>query len=122
MRWTLWTLPLALLASIVCAPVFSQSTPANATPTEHKADTGQAATAPQMSAPASPDEIRQAQIEADTRKLYRLAAELRAEVAKTYKESLSLTVLKKAAEIEDLSRELKARMDEEAASAKHKKR
>ncbi len=40
--------------------------------------------------------MRQAKIEADTKKLYQLSAELRAEVAKTYKESLSVRVLEKA--------------------------
>jgi hypothetical protein len=39
-------------------------------------------------------------------------------VAKTYKESLSLTVLKKAQEIEKLAKSLKAEMNQEAAAAK----
>jgi hypothetical protein len=43
---------------------------------------------------------------------------LRAEVAKTYKESLSLTVLKKAEEVEKLARSLKALMNQEAAAAR----
>lgn len=59
---------------------------------------------------------REAEIEADTRKLYRLSAELREEVAKTYKESLSLAVLKKAQEVEKLARSLKALMNQEAAA------
>ena len=74
----------------------------------------------ELSPPATPEEMRQAQIEADTKKLYQLSAELRAEVAKTYKESLSLTVLKKAQELEKLAKSLKAEMNQQMAAAKHK--
>jgi hypothetical protein len=62
--------------------------------------------------------MRQAQIEADTKKLYQLSAELRAEVAKTYKESLSVTVLKKAQELEKLAKSLKAEINQQVAAAK----
>ena len=55
--------------------------------------------------------------EASWRPKLTVSAELRAEVAKTYKESLSLTVLKKAQEIEKLARSLKVRMNQEAAAA-----
>lgn len=71
---------------------------------------------PQVSPGATTEEMRQAQIEDDTKKLYELSAELRAEVAKTYKESLSITVLKKAEEIEKLSRNLKVLLNQEAAA------
>lgn len=60
------------------------------------------------------------QIDADVRKLHVLAAELREEVGKTYKESLSVNVLKKAREIETLSKSLKERMDQKAAAARHR--
>ena len=63
--------------------------------------------------------MRQAQIEADTKKLFQLSAELRAEVGKTYKESLSLTVLKKAEQVEKLAKSLKVEMNQEAAASKH---
>jgi len=66
------------------------------------------------STPASPEQSRQSQIEADTKKLLQLSAELRAEVAKTYKESLSLTVLKKAEEVEVLAKSLKILLSKEA--------
>jgi hypothetical protein len=59
---------------------------------------------------------RQARIEADTKMLYKLCAELRAEVGRTYKDSLSLTVLKKAEEIERLAKSLKVLMNKEAAA------
>jgi hypothetical protein len=73
---------------------------------------------PEVFSRATPEEMRQAQIEADTKTLYQLSAELRAEVAKTYKESLSIAVLKKAEEIEKLARSLKALMSQEAAAAR----
>jgi len=73
---------------------------------------------PKSSAPVTPEEIRQEKIKADTKKLYQLSAELRAEVAKTYKESLSLSVLRKAEEIEKLARGLKALMNQEAAASR----
>lgn len=58
----------------------------------------------------------QAQIEADTKRLLQLATELRAEVGRTYKESLSLAVIKKAEEVEKLATSLKNRMSKEAVN------
>jgi len=81
--------------------------------TEQKAEQGA-----EPAAPTSPEEVRQAEIADDTKKLFRLSAELRAEVAKTYKETLSLAVLKKAEEIEKLAKSLKTLMDREATAAK----
>ena len=68
--------------------------------------------------PASPEELREAQIQSDTKKLYQLALELRTEVGKTYKESLSLAVLKKAEELEKLAKALKSEMIREASAKK----
>ena len=97
-----WLLAVVLGFAFVL-PVHPQSTAAASTPSESKPQVGQ--DAPQTSRPSSPpteaspqaapEELRQAQIEEDTKKLYQLSAELRAEVAKTYKETLSLAVLKK---------------------------
>jgi hypothetical protein len=124
-----WAIFLALLASLFAVPTYSQSKPVNSTPTEPKPEVNQ--TNPESkqspaddskavaSPPASPEESRQAEIEADTKKLYQVAAELRAEVARTYKDSLSLTVIKKAAEVEKLAKSLKARINKEAAATKH---
>ena len=66
--------------------------------------------------PMSPREVRQAQLMADTKRLYALAEELRAEVAKTNKDTLSLTVVKKAEEVEKLAKSIKERMRIEAGS------
>jgi hypothetical protein len=61
----------------------------------------------------SPKDARQAQIAADTDRLYQLAQELKAEVAKSNKDTLSLSVIKKAAEVEKLAHSLKDRMKSE---------
>jgi hypothetical protein len=63
--------------------------------------------------PMTPEEARQAQIVADTEKLYQLAQELQAEVAKSSKNTLSLAVIKKAEEVEKLAKSLKERMKPE---------
>jgi HAMP domain-containing protein len=62
------------------------------------------------------EQIRQDEIEAETKKLYELSAELRAEVARTYKASLSLKALKKAEEVEALARSLRILMKQETAA------
>jgi len=120
-------LVLSFLASVCAPPMYSQSSPANPIPPDTKPN--QSSEEPklspavdrktELSPPASPEQIRQAQIEADTKKLYQLSAELRTEVAKTYKESLSLTVLKKAEEIEKLARSLKVLMSQDASADRH---
>lgn len=51
-----------------------------------------------------------AQILADTQRLYQLAAELKIELVKSSPDTLSLAIVKKAAEIEQLSRSLNQRM------------
>lgn len=64
-------------------------------------------------APKSPEEERQAQLVADTDKLYQLAQELKVEVAKSNKDTLSISVIKKATEVEKLAKSLKERMRKE---------
>ncbi|HTM18472.1 MAG TPA: hypothetical protein VL135_16285 [Terracidiphilus sp.] len=68
--------------------------------------------------PTGSEKSQQQRIEADTKKLYQLALELRTEVGKTYKQSLSLAVLKKAGELEKLAKNLKSEMDHEATAKK----
>jgi hypothetical protein len=124
-----WLLLPVVLGYASALPVHSQAAgAATSVPSDSKPQVGKEA--PQSSDPvpqnpaeaapeASPEELRQAQIEVDIKRLYQLSAELRAEVAKTYKESLSLTVLKKAEEIEKLARSLKVLMNQEAAAVRH---
>jgi hypothetical protein len=122
-----------LLLPVVLAfalPVHSQSRAASSS--EQKPQVGKDAPQSSHASPidptteasphASPEELRQAQIEADTKKLYQLSADLRAEVAKTYKESLSITVLKKAEEVEKLAKSLKLRMSQDAAATRQQDR
>ncbi len=127
-----WSLLPVVLGSAFALSVHSQSGAASSIPSEPKPLVGKSA--PQSSHPSptnptteasphsSPEELRQAQIEADTKKLYQLSADLRAEVAKTYKESLSITVLKKAEEVEKLAKSLKVRMSQDAAATRQQDR
>ena len=64
-------------------------------------ETATSATTPVVTDP------HQAQIIADTQKLLKLSQELKAEVAKSNKDTLSLTVIKKAEEVEKLAKTLK---------------
>lgn len=57
----------------------------------------------------SPEEQRQVDLRADTEKLYQLTQELKAEVAKSNKDTLSVSVVKKAQEIERLAKSIKER-------------
>jgi hypothetical protein len=61
----------------------------------------------------TPADARKAQILEDTNRLYRMAEELKAEVAKSNKDILSVAVVKKADEIEKLAKSLKERMRSE---------
>ena len=55
-------------------------------------------------------EQREAQIAADTERLYQLARELKTELDKSTKDTLSLSVIKKADEVEKLAHSLKERL------------
>lgn len=120
-----WLLLLTLPVFAVAAPLASQSTAANSTPgptspvsqsSQEPSPTVIAEPKAERAATTSLEQQRQAQIEADTKRLYQLCVELRAEVAKTYKESLSVAVMKKAGEVEALSKSLKMLMNREAAA------
>jgi hypothetical protein len=65
---------------------------------------------PEPSKPMTPAEASQAQLLADTQKLYELTQELKAEVAKSNKGTLSIAVIKKAEEVEKLAKSLKEKM------------
>ena len=63
----------------------------------------------QKSAPLTPAEQKRADLLADTEKLYQLTQELKAEVAKSNKDTLSVSVVKKAQEVERLAKSIKER-------------
>jgi hypothetical protein len=81
-----------------------QSTPEKG---QRRDDPAQSATRP------SAKEAREAQITADTEKLYKLAQELKTEMDKSTKDTLSLSVIRKASEIEQLARSLKEQLKKE---------
>lgn len=95
-------LPTTLLwiAALLPCAATAQQVP----PTETKA--GAAAPA---KTPLTAEEQRRKDLQADTEKLYKLTQELKAEVAKTDKNTLSVTVVKKAQEIERLAKSIKER-------------
>lgn len=97
-------------------PAQSDAAPQATQPAVPVAKNAQAESAERSGATASTEDAQQARIEADTRKLYQLALELRTEVGKTYKQSLSLAVLKKAGELEKFAGKLKSEMDHEASA------
>lgn len=126
-RLTRGTLLSVFLTSILAAPLNSQSNTPSPNSTDSKPNGTQSTPESKQPAPvgvetsaaASPEEVRQAEIEAETKKMFQLAAELRAEVAKTYKDRLSLIVIKKAEELEKLAKSLKTLMNKDVATANH---
>jgi len=99
-----------LMSAFSC---FAAAQTADANKATSDASTRQAAPAPSATDKLSPKDVRQAQIAADTEKLYQMAQELKAEVAKSNKDILSIAVVKKADEIEKLAKSLKERMRSE---------
>ncbi len=93
------------------------STPPAATPST-QADTKKTSETP-ASSPATVTDPRQAQILADTQKLLKLSQELKAEVAKSNKDTLSLSVIKKAEEVEKLAKTLKEEMSKSQEMSKN---
>jgi hypothetical protein len=80
-------------------------------PDEKTTDSASAKPSPNQA--MSPEEARQAQFVADSQKLYQLAQELKVEVSKSNKNTLSIAVTKKAEEIEKLAKSMKERMRKE---------
>ena len=99
------------------APTQSEAAPQAAEPAKPVTQMAQPDPAASSAKLGSSEEPQQG-VEADTKRLYQLALELRTEVGKTYKQSLSLAVLKKAEELERLAKSLKAEMDHEASAKK----
>jgi len=57
----------------------------------------------------TPAEKRKADLQADTERLYKLTQELKTEVEKSNKDTLSVSVVKKAQEVERLAKSIKER-------------
>jgi hypothetical protein len=92
------------LTSLLCvAAAAQQSAPAASKPADTKADVTPAKPA------LTPEEKKKADLRADTEKLYVLTQELKDEVAKSNKDTLSVGVIRKAQEIERLAKSIKER-------------
>lgn len=109
---------LALLLSIALA-AGAQNPPAAPASAPPQSQPPAAASAPAQTAPASaqtttaapaapltPAQQRSVQLAADTAQLQQLAAELKAAMDKSSKDTLSFTVIKKAQEVEKLARKV----------------
>jgi hypothetical protein len=91
------------LACGFCAAAPGQGSSQQSQPAETKA------APPPSKEPLTPEEKKRAELRADTEKLYQLTQELKAEVAKSSKDTLSVPVVKKAQEIERLAKSIKER-------------
>jgi hypothetical protein len=112
---------LAILAFASPSVIAQQPAPSPATSTEAKpasVDTTPANTTPDAAPPESlaqrragaAMQERKNQLAVDTAKLLQLANELKAEMDKSSKDTLSLSVIKKADEVEKLARKVRAEM------------
>ena len=95
----------AFILSLSLLPVFAQSS--STTEPSQQPSSEQKPAAEQK--PMTPAEKRKAELQADTEKLYKLTQELKAEVDKSNKDTLSVAVIKKAQEVERLAKSIKER-------------
>ena len=100
------TLPTVLALSFYL-PAQQNTPPPGAVPSSQPS--GQKSDAEAARAPLTPEEKKRADLMADTEKLYKLTQELKAEVAKSNKDTLSVSVVKKAQEVERLAKSIKER-------------
>src|SRR5271156_4830541 len=101
--------PLAQSPSQSSKPADSPATGATSSDAKKAEQAPQSAATPPAGQPAPPLDPAQAQLAADSQKLLKLSQELKDEVAKTNKDTLSIAVIKKADEIEKLAKSLKER-------------
>ena len=87
----------------------TQSSSSSADKQNPKTNQKDSGTTPAQAANLSPAERKRAELLADTEKLYQLTQELKAEVAKSNKDTLSVSVVKKAQEVERLAKSIKER-------------
>jgi guanyl-specific ribonuclease Sa len=100
----------ALLLTAICGRAIAQSP--SPTQAATSTDTKKAAEAASpTTTPVVVTDPHQAQIIADSQRLLKLSQELKAEVAKSNKDTLSLAVIKKADEVEKLAKTLKEEMN-----------
>ncbi len=113
------TLTLSFTFTLSMAAQTKQEQPSTANPAAKVSATSQkngdvkAQSAP---APLTPE---QAQLQAQVDKLYQLAQDLKAAVAKSNKDTLSIDVIKKADAVEDAAKHLKDQMKNSPQTASH---
>jgi hypothetical protein len=120
-----WMWCAAVLAVLAAMPAVAQQTPQNGQQPNSGQQAGQPSadrawtSSPPLAIPVpqsdgrkveAADAERRRQIAEDSAKLLKLATDLKAEVDKTSKDTLSLTVIRKADEIERLARGVKEKM------------
>ena len=93
----------------------NQSAPKSPTPAQTAPAQPQQAVATSFAVPA-PDNTKDQRIAAENAALLKLATELKAEVDKSNKDTLSLAVIRKAGEIEHMARGMKDRYKASAAA------
>ncbi|WP_263355320.1 hypothetical protein [Acidicapsa acidisoli] len=106
-------LVLMVFAAISFVPAMGQSAAGtavqNPAPAAQRPDNSQGTTA-KMSPQELADQQRKDQLAADTAKLLQLANELKAEMDKSTKDTLSLSVVKKAEQVEKLAHKVRDEM------------
>ena len=102
-----------LAVGVLAAGQAQQSGTGSSTEKQPPASSSQKNTSTPPAQPAtqslSPAERKRADLLADTERLYQLTQELKAEVAKSNKDTLSVSVVKKAQEVERLAKSIKER-------------
>jgi len=101
----IWIAMILLIPSNSFSPAAAQEA---AAPASSKQSTSKREAAPAKT-PLTPEEQKRADLLSDTEKLNRLTQELKVEVAKSNKDTLSVSVVKKAQEIERLAKSIKER-------------
>jgi hypothetical protein len=111
--WIRGILGLAIFAAVSFVPAMGQSAAGtavqNPAPAAQTPDNPQGSTA-KMSPQELADQQRKDQLAADTAKLLQLANELKAEMDKSTKDTLSLSVVKKAEQVEKLAHKVRDEM------------
>jgi hypothetical protein len=92
------------------AQAAAAESPATSAPTPAKADAAPGGAKPDNTKVSSPQTPQQKQLADDTAKLLTLANELKKEMDKSSKDTLSLSVIKKAQEVEKLAHKVQDEM------------
>ncbi|HEY2039942.1 MAG TPA: hypothetical protein VGG95_09780 [Edaphobacter sp.] len=98
-----------ILTVIWLASTFGFAAPQQSSPTPAASSAEAKSESAPAKVPLTPEEKKRADLLADTEKLYKLSQELKAEVAKSNKDTLSVSVVKKAQEVERLAKSIKDR-------------